>query len=179
MTPISGERPPKLIIAIDPGGTTGIAHWMPAAHDKLDGFWDREEIPGCDDDQALAFLFSRLRLIISRTEPFTTIPRIHFLYESFDFRMSERHRDKIDYTAAEVIGAIRHWGLGCSHIKFIRAGAGLGKGFWSDDKIKQAGLWVPGKRHAMDATRHLLRYRAFILNDHSLFEPFRPIAESE
>jgi hypothetical protein len=32
----------------------------------------------------------------------------------------------------------------------------MGKGFVSDDKIKRAGLWYTGNKHAMDATRHLL-----------------------
>ncbi len=32
------------------------------------------------------------------------------------------------------------------------------KQFWSDDKIKAIGLWLPGKPHAIDALRHLLYY---------------------
>jgi len=33
------------------------------------------------------------------------------------------------------------------------------KDFWDDKKIKQIGLWRPGKGHAMDSLRVLLRWR--------------------
>lgn len=33
------------------------------------------------------------------------------------------------------------------------------KAFWKDDKIKKVGLWKPGKGHAMDALRVMLKYR--------------------
>ena len=98
------------------------------------------------------------------------------MYESFDFRKDERDRTKIDYTPAEVIGALRFWALSRKDtVKLVKQGAGIGKGgFWSDDKIKTLALWVPGAKHAMDATRHLLYYRAFTLSDASLLEPFHP-----
>jgi hypothetical protein len=36
--------------------------------------------------------------------------------------------------------------------------AGAGKGFVSDEKLKIMDMWVPGKKHAMDARRHLIYY---------------------
>jgi hypothetical protein len=109
-------------------------------------------------------------------EPITSSTMMHLIVERFDFRMEERYRDRIDYTAAEVIGALRVWASDRECVKLIRVGAGLGKGFWRDDRIKTLRLWVPGARHAMDATRHLLRYRSFTLNEQWLFDPFKPPA---
>jgi hypothetical protein len=172
---------PRVIIALDPGGTTGVAFWVPSVMNKGNDrgeVWGREQIGSpetpCSQDVVLEQLMYRLTGIGRFAEPYTGTGEVHLVVESFDFRKDEAYRDKIDYTAGEVIGAIRYWCLNRPHVKFIRAGAGLGKGFWDDDKIKKLGLWVPGQRHAMDATRHLLRYRAFALNDKSLFEPFRP-----
>jgi len=162
--------PMKLIIAMDPGGTTGLAYWT------LDDLWGREQIDCCDDDFRLSTLFSRLEGICRYAQPFTGHKSVHIVYEPFEFRKDERDRYKIDYTAAEVVGALRLWAYSRDYVKLVRSGASKGKGFWIDDKIKALGLWVPGQRHAMDATRHLLAYRSFQLNDLSLFEPFRPPA---
>jgi len=159
---------PRLIIAIDPGGTTGIAYWT------KEDLWGREQIDACRDDMQLNTLFTQLSGICRYAEPFAGKAVVHLIYEPFEFRKDERNRDKIDYTAAEVVGALRMWAYKRDYVKLIRSGASLGKGFWIDAKIKALGLWVPGQRHAMDATRHLLSYRSFQLNDLSLFEPFRP-----
>jgi hypothetical protein len=39
-------------------------------------------------------------------------------------------------------------------------GAGLAKGFATDDKLKAWGFWQPGQRHARDAIRHALNFYA-------------------
>jgi hypothetical protein len=134
------------------------------------------QIGPCDNDEMLHKLLRYLDEMCQLAVPYNGKGKdVTFLYETFDFRMEERYRDKIDYTAAEVIGAMRMWAFERSEVvTLVKAGAGLGKGFWTDAKMKQAGLWVTGMKHAMDAKRHLLRYRAFKLNDTSLFEPFRP-----
>lgn len=36
--------------------------------------------------------------------------------------------------------------------------AGIAKPFITDEKLKIMGLWVPSKKHARDALRHLLTY---------------------
>jgi hypothetical protein len=37
--------------------------------------------------------------------------------------------------------------------------------FWTDDKVKYIGLWVPNRRHEMDALKHLLHHMTFTLED--------------
>jgi hypothetical protein len=45
-----------------------------------------------------------------------------------------------------------------------------GKQFWDDVKMKEAGLYVAGLRHARDAIRHYAYWRMFKKNDKSLFQ---------
>jgi hypothetical protein len=168
---------PKVIIAIDPGGTTGIA-WCTLGPDGP--IWGREEIGPCTDDAELALVLRYITDVTRYAEPFNNRPdQVVVICERFEFRLDERSRTKIDYTAAEVIGALRIWAHERPYVRLVMTGAGLGKGFWSDDKIKTLGLWVPGQRHATDALRHLLRYRLFAMNHTELLQPFKPEPSSE
>ena len=160
---------PKVIIGIDPGGTTGLAWWS-----SLSGLTSVDQISDCKEDSQLHTVIQMLNAIVSLAEPLNGQGIVHIMLERFEFRLDERDRTKIDYMPAEVVGAIRLWAHGRASVKLVLTGASLGKGFWSDDKIKKLGLWVPGRRHAMDALKHLLRYRLFTLRHQKLLEAFRP-----
>ena len=82
------------------------------------------------------------------------------VYESFEFRKEDAHeREYIDYSPGELVGVIilfcELMGTDC-----FRQTAASAKGFWDDDKLKRAKLYIPGKeaRHVRDATRHWLYY---------------------
>lgn len=175
---------PKVIIAIDPGGTTGIAWCRMDQHKSGQHVAGYQHIPmqvgRCNEDIGLKEMFVNLGGMCRWAEPFTGATDVHIVVERFEFRADERYRDKIDYIAAEVIGALRLWRLDRSYIKLAYQSASQAVGddktkcFWSDDKVKTLGLWVPNYRHAMDATRHLLHYRLFTLGHKDLLEPFRP-----
>lgn len=62
--------------------------------------------------------------------------------------------------AAEVTGIVKLWGEHPGHV--IHPQGRQVKSFWTDDKIKKLGLWIPGMPHAMDAMRHLMFY---LMND--------------
>jgi hypothetical protein len=90
----------------------------------------------------------------------------------------KRMRPRIDYTAPKVIGIVDFYADNnvLDPQLYRRQKAALVKGdnaFWTDDKIKRVGLWQPGKRHAMDALRHLLYYKAFTLKDTNLLFQLR------
>jgi hypothetical protein len=160
---------PKIVVGVDPGGTTGIAWWVKAT-DAV----DVTQVGPCKDNDKLHDVLVVLNQIVALAEPLATPGCVHIMLERFEFRMDERDRTKIDYMPAEVVGAIRSWAHGRTSVKLVLTGASLGKGFWTDDKIKKLALWVPGLRHAMDALRHLLRYRLFHLRHQELLESFRP-----
>lgn len=67
------------------------------------------------------------------------------------------HRDKTDFTAIEYIGLGR-WFAQCRRIPFVLQTPGLGKGYFTNDKLKRLGVYQPGKPHAMDAMRHLYQF---------------------
>jgi hypothetical protein len=97
------------------------------------------------------------------------------VYETFEFRKEDaKEREYIDYSTGEYVGVI---GLYCdmTGVKNRRQMASEGKGFWTDDKLKRVGLYVPGKeqRHARDATRHWLHYTSFTLKDDSWFHKLK------
>lgn len=163
---------PDVIIGIDPGGTTGLCWWRRSI--RATDMYDWMQIDNCSTDEQIRVLLRLLGSVSGLAVPYTRAHQVHVVCEKFEFRLDERDRTKIDYTAAEVIGAVRCWAMDLEHIKLIRRGATIGKGFWTDDKLKTLGVWVPGKKHAMDATRHLLSYRLFGLEHKGLLEPFRP-----
>lgn len=124
----------KTVIALDPGTTTGIAvYW-----EKIDEWGQFEYGPEPHH--------IKLEALLIATRPDVLIT------ESFIFQPSRR---KIVLDSVEYIGVAK---LYCGHAgkELVQQTASQGKAFWSDQKIKQIGLWLPNQGHAMDATRHLL-----------------------
>lgn len=81
--------------------------------------------------------------------------------ESFQYRNS---LDKAVLIPLEYIGVITLWAEQRNRELVMQTPA-MGKGFWTDDKLKTLGLYRPGAPHAMDATRHWLYYVTFTLKD--------------
>jgi hypothetical protein len=154
------------IIGIDPGETTGVCIW----DEDTDKYYMNQVVT--DDGRNYYWFLTWLDREIERRYG----PK-WLVVEKFEFRQSDRHRDKISYVPAEVIGALkythaRQWTN--LNVILVMQGASQGKGFWDDDKIRKLGLWKPGERHAMDALRHVLHYRTFTLGDKSVLVKFKP-----
>jgi hypothetical protein len=173
---------PRVIGWLDPGGTTGMAVWVSDEARHLLSTTGRAvsavlaefttyQVAECDSAEGLKDLFSTLTYWMTLAQPLDGRQQVVIGYETFDFRHDERYRNKIDYTGLEVIGALRAWQTNFPGIVSIhKSGAGLGKGFWNDDKLKRAGLYKPNRTHAMDALRHLLRYLSFGCGRQDLFD---------
>jgi hypothetical protein len=111
-----------------------------------------------------------LRLMLSEL----LTPGTIFVGERFLFLHEFAARAKIDLTAPEYIGVAKLTLQTLTYpeadVVWQNASMACGKtAFWGDnskpgggnEKIKKLGLWLPGKRHAMDALRHLLYYISF------------------
>jgi hypothetical protein len=158
------DRRPFFIFSGDPGGTTGCAsaQWEPSGPD--DTLTSVEQIkfrqwqigPGPHHIELWATLHAN---------EFTEL-----VWESFEFRQNVFFDDdgnpiigktKVELVSCEYIGILE---LFCAtygtphHTK----NASTAKHLITDDKIKALGLWLPGMPHAMDATRHLLRYMVLV-----------------
>lgn len=136
----------KQILAIDPGGTTGLAWWREAATGDA---WDLKHI-GPDEHHWDLWCF--LDRLVSLTHP----AELTIVCESFEFRQN-RQRDNINLMSKEYIGIVKLFGTN-TDTPVVFQTAAMGKGFVSDEKLKAMGLWVPGMKHAMDARRHLITY---------------------
>jgi hypothetical protein len=160
------------ILALDPGGTTGWASYtanrIPAVdgpEEYYDETFDCGQIGPEEHHGTLHHLLGA-----QQTLEFVLV------VESFEFRnMDVRHRDNINLMSREYIGVAKLFAeqrmIGpmvapsvSVHQRFVLQTAGLAKGFIPDKgpqankKIKDAGLWYPNQKHAMDAMRHLLWY---------------------
>jgi len=125
------------ILALDPGVTTGVALYC-------DDKWMRTQ-----------WAFEGTRT--PHANFYTALNALHpdlIIYEPFHFR---QNKTGTDFTGVEYIGIIRMFGQQ-KEIPTKTITPGQGKGFWTNDKIKSLALWVPGKLHAMDATRILMTY---------------------
>lgn len=123
-----------LIIAFDPGVTTGAAVWNGS-----------EYYVHQIDSRDLTAVWNTLESLGDVVG-----------YEDFKYRP---RMTGVELYSKEVIGVIR---LFCSikglsePFKYLPSRA---QAFWTDEKIKELGLWKPGQIHAMDALRVLLTHQ--------------------
>jgi hypothetical protein len=147
-------------IAVDPGGTTG---W---AMVQIDPHVERIVIKGEARTRTLYnehWICGELGPRHHHSELYAHLERWHtsefvLIGERFDFRGDDR--SDINLMAREYIGVMNLFGQerGVDVVwqwPFEVVGDKPNT-FVKDSNVKTAKLWVPGKRHAMDAMRHLL-----------------------
>jgi hypothetical protein len=145
------------IIALDPGQTTGWATYRAMAVDAPDPiedgkvvteYYEEEWHRGQLGPRAHA---KELRDVLqyNRTQEYVIV------CEAFVPRPGKVGADLI--TAQKYIGQVELYAQ-TEGIQLIMQQPAQAKNFVKDDVIRRLGLWFPGWRHAMDATRHLVYY---------------------
>lgn len=132
------------IVAIDPGGTTGIA-----LLDSYAGF-DSFQVEGSFEEQANALKYQLTALApdVVVCESFIITPNTGKLSS-----------DEQKYYPLMLIGIIRCW-CDTYELEYVAQTPSQRK-FATDDKLKRLGWYTPTKGgHANDAARHLLTYLA-------------------
>ena len=133
------------IISIDPGELTGYCY---------------AEL----DEEATELRFHPFQIVDdvdnlwNRLEEFK--PK-YIIIEDFEFRGGARKG--LNLFPVQLIGVARLYELEGSDINcrvFIQKAA-QGKSYYTDPILKELGLYVRGKPHGMDATRHLLQWCTF------------------
>ena len=102
----------------------------------------------------LAEVFEQIRGIV-------VIRNSHVVYETFEYRNASRAG--LNLTPVKIIGIVemfKEW-YESPTCGFYPQTAAQGKGFYSDEKLKELGVYVKGKKHGRDATRHLLQWLNF------------------
>lgn len=158
------------ILAVDPGGDTGLA--MFSYPDKI---WKTTVLP-YEPLVLYGFFISWLTAYKGNAT---------VIGERFDYRPVGKYNfggskaiPKVDLTPREVIGILK---LACAQydVEIVWQSPGDVNGkddavFWTDAKVKHLGLYKPGHVHEMDAVKHILYYRAFKLSEQDLYKALKP-----
>lgn len=91
------------------------------------------------------------------------------IYERFDYHGGLAHAELISRDYCGVIDL-----YGQLYNKPVIQQSPSQMEFWDDEKLKKARLYKPGLPHANDATRHMLYYVTFTLNQPQFLESQRP-----
>lgn len=142
-----------IALALDPGVTTGYCIGL------LDG--NKMWVAPHEKKFTLAELYDYLRWF----EPYD----IYVVYEDFQYRNVSRAG--LDLTPVKMIGIIEFFAEKGDHSEqwYYKQTPAQGKGFFSDARLKEMGLYKVGSAHGRDATRHLLQW--FVFGAGSQFYP--------
>ena len=141
----------KRIVALDPGGTTGWATWQDEATGHTGTPWDHFNIGQIGPEEHHLELYNWLGHL--QVHDYTVV------CESFEFRQHDGERAGISLISKEYIGVAKLFAAERMNGKrVVEQTAGQAKPFVTNDKLKVMGLYIPGKKHAMDAMRHLVLY---------------------
>lgn len=126
--------------AIDPGGRTGIAVWDGTSYST------RTVAPEA--------LWDALSEIEDEYQP-------DWVYESFRVRPGLAY---FELAPVEVIGVVKEWARQ-NGVELADPQSSDKMNYYTDDKLRKAGLWKPGKAHKdeMQALKHLLYFRRDLL----------------
>lgn len=83
----------------------------------------------------------------------------YLICESFEYR--NRARAGLDLTPVELIGVVKLFDEQREHQHVYFQSPAQGKGHFTDQKLKDLGVYKRGVPHGMDATRHLLHWYTF------------------
>lgn len=129
-------------LAIDPGVTTGFC----LAYIKHDGTF-------------LVAPYEKRATVEEINNELNDIKPDNVICESFAYRPYQS-MPSVDLFAKEVIGVVQLWGKSNSKKVFMQTPA-QGKGFFSDNKLKELSLYTRRTKHGRDAMRHLLHWFLF------------------
>lgn len=139
----------ETILAIDPGVTTGYCLGL-----KRDG---EDVLYVAPDEQRFGMdeFYQFVSTFLSESPDQACI-----VYEDFQYRNYARMG--LDLTPAKLIGIIevfidRYTPL----LLGTKQSPSTGKSFFKDDELKRLGVYVAGKQHGRDATRHLMQWANF------------------
>lgn len=154
--PSKWNMEPFRLMALDPGGTTGIAT------SRFIG--DSIENPNIVDLNYTTYDMGPMKHHMTLWDYIASFNPDTIICESFDFRQNygrEGERNKVELISREYIGVAE---LYCqmTKTKLVMQSASMGKNFVPDDKLDKTGILVTPShpnRHKNDALRHLVRYQ--------------------
>ena len=130
------------MLAVDPGGCTGMALYEAGDLDEHFEAWSEPDPMGAID-RARMEIVSGLDVLV---------------VEEFRITAGTGRKTRAgSNTAIEIIGALR-WIAFKRGVPIVEQAPADAMGFATNDKLKRLGWYTPGPDHARDATRHLVLY---------------------
>ena len=140
--PLWGDR---VVLSLDPGETTGACKFVGNAPAWI------EQIPtGLIPQMAV----SLCDLILTNKPDVLVVE---------DYRVYKWKTDSHAWAGLHtprLIGMIEFFAF-TQGIPLVKQSAQVGKGFCTDERLKEWGFYKPGKRHAVDAVRHACQFLMF------------------
>ena len=129
------------VISLDPGVTTGYC-----IADLEDNF---VSLDPCQDELDHRGIYDAL--LESRPD--------YIVCEDFEYRPGQA-RDYVVLVSLEYIGIVRLFAA-VAEAKLSMQKASEGKGYFTNDKLKELGVYKRGVPHGMDALRHMMHWFTF------------------
>ncbi len=126
------------VLALDPGVTTGYVLVEDEDLSPFNGTFHGQLLPG--------FIWD----LLMNVQPDVIVCE----------RFLHVQRTKVDYTPVEVIGVVKEWCRQHPKTK-LNFQTPAERMFFTDDRLREYGMYFKGKRHANDAARHYLYWRHF------------------
>jgi hypothetical protein len=148
----------KTLLALDPGGTTGVSIWQYDFETPLTHVAHHQITDGIDG-------FIKFLLPDGKPLPFDVI-----VYENFrlDGRTPNPNVDPLRIEG--VISVYEH----LMDVPTFAQGNGM-KAHVDNDRLKQHNLYWPGQQHAMDSARHALAFMKRTAHMPTLLKYFGPV----
>lgn len=151
------------VLALDPGVTTGLV-----LAEVLTGESMYSPTFQYDTIENERVMNPRLHVIEAEQPRFDTRDMLKYLHEqapdeivceSFEFRQGKAITGA-DLTSKEIIGVVKTYAM-LKDVPLHFQTAAVGKGHFTDEKLRENDMWFVGKHHARDAARHLLYWFSF------------------
>lgn len=133
------------LLALDPGHTTGWCAFI--GYELIDC--------GEIDTSDLKLATKNIQALIDKIDPHEVV------YESYRiYKWKAKHHIGSENLTSQVIGCIKT--ICTIHtVEWTDQPPHIAKGFCTDKKLKEWGLWQSGQKHARDAIRHACYYILF------------------
>lgn len=143
------------IVALDPGGTTGIAHTVYDKRSKRFAKIVTSELGPQEHHKEL------YRFLIDESPHVVVCER--FIHQNRKDEDSAAGVGSVELISGEYIGVARLY-CDLTDKTVVLQTPAQAKKLWTDDKLKTLDLWIKGSTHKRDAIRHLLYFITVELN---------------
>jgi len=154
--PIS--RLPRYIIGLDPGETTGVSVWVRPTPDPGDPDGEYTVSTFQINTSIIEWGVDKLNLLLRPTLPVGSTLVIAESFRIYSWKAKTLSWNSL--LTPRLIGCIETL-CRLRSLPLCQQSAQQGKGFVTDERLERWNLYIPGKRHGMDATRHVCQALLF------------------